>query len=290
MPDFSALSDRLQDVRELIIPAHYCGPHDSGNGGWVSGRLAEMLLAQDAPGAQDADAGMVAADASVTVTLRMPPPLDRPLAVVRAADGAAVELLDLGNHGDGDDGGESGAKAGTSSVVEPLLVASAAPGPRLPAPPVFPEVSPEELAAAQERFPGRRAHAYPRCYACGIERSQEDSVALTPGPLDDSPSADDGPSWWVAAWLPHEVSVANVWAALDCPTGWAAGVEDRYLLLGRMSAQVRELPPAQARCVVFARRTGGEGRKALAESFLCHQGRVLAQAETVWIDAGAPPR
>jgi hypothetical protein len=50
---------------QITIPKRFCGPPESGNGGYVCGLLA----------------GYVNGDAEVT--LRLPPPLDRPLDVVR---------------------------------------------------------------------------------------------------------------------------------------------------------------------------------------------------------------
>ena len=60
---------------EITFPRHFRGPLTSANGGYACGRLAAFV---------DAD--------EVEVTLRLPPPLDRPLAVV--PDGDGVRLLD----------------------------------------------------------------------------------------------------------------------------------------------------------------------------------------------------
>ena len=60
---------------EITFPRRYRGPLTSANGGYACGRLAAFV---------DAD--------EVEVTLRLPPPLDRPLAVERDGDG--VLLLD----------------------------------------------------------------------------------------------------------------------------------------------------------------------------------------------------
>ena len=49
---------------QLTIPHRYCGPPESGNGGWVSGAVAEHV-----PTTADRPA--------VTVRLASPPPLDR---------------------------------------------------------------------------------------------------------------------------------------------------------------------------------------------------------------------
>jgi hypothetical protein len=60
---------------ELLLPHRYRGPVDSANGGYASGRLAQLV---------DSD--------SVEVTLRRPPPLERSLEVRHEVD--AVLLLD----------------------------------------------------------------------------------------------------------------------------------------------------------------------------------------------------
>ena len=58
----------------VIVPARFCGPPTSGNGGYTAGLLAACL--------PDA--------AAVEVTLRRPPPLERALAVVREGDRAEL--------------------------------------------------------------------------------------------------------------------------------------------------------------------------------------------------------
>jgi hypothetical protein len=60
-------------TREFVVRPRFCGPPRSGNGGYVSGRLASFV---------DADV--------VEVTLRSPPPLNVPLVV--SDDGAGVRL------------------------------------------------------------------------------------------------------------------------------------------------------------------------------------------------------
>ena len=56
-------------MTSIIIDKRYCGPPNSGNGGYVCGRLARHI-----PGGAE-------------VTLRAPPPLDKPLDVVATDDG-----------------------------------------------------------------------------------------------------------------------------------------------------------------------------------------------------------
>src|SRR4051812_43464658 len=56
----------------LTIEPRFNGPPDSGNGGYSFGRLAQFVDAQAAE-----------------VTLRLPPPIGRPLEVERCDDGGA---------------------------------------------------------------------------------------------------------------------------------------------------------------------------------------------------------
>jgi hypothetical protein len=56
-------------MTSIMIDKRYCGPPNSGNGGYVCGRLARHI-----PGGAE-------------VTLRAPPPLDKPLDVVAMDDG-----------------------------------------------------------------------------------------------------------------------------------------------------------------------------------------------------------
>src|SRR6476660_1106615 len=69
----------------FVVPARFCGPPESGNGGWVSGHAAALLQ----PGRDEA----------VTVRLRTPPPLDRQLAVrTGSANGLRTLEVSDGEH------------------------------------------------------------------------------------------------------------------------------------------------------------------------------------------------
>ena len=56
----------------FMVEKRFCGPPESGNGGYVCGLLARYVIG-------DAE-----------VTLRRPPPLERPLTIDRTSDGGAV--------------------------------------------------------------------------------------------------------------------------------------------------------------------------------------------------------
>lgn len=222
----------------FLVPARFCGPPASGNGGWVSGHAAGLLVEPGGP--------------AVRVRLLSPPPLDTAMAVRR--DDAGIEVAD-GPH--------------------PVLQAAPAAGPLdgdLPGP-----VGYAEAAAAAERFPGLHDHPFPGCFVCGTDRDPEDGLALRPGPV-------DGGSVFAAAWVPRERSVETAWAALDCPGAWALGFAGRPMVLGTMTAEVRELPEPGAAHVVVAWPQGVEGRKHHSGTALyTEDGRLLARADAIWI-------
>jgi hypothetical protein len=190
------------------------------------------------------------------VTLRRPPPLECELETHVQPDGEAVEVHD------------SGTLLAEARRVELAIE-------------VPPPVSLEDAEAASRRYPGFDHHAYPTCFTCGPER--EDGLRIFAGPVDGRPGLVAAP------WTPHEpVAAEVVWAALDCPSGWAVDDFQREgVLLGRMAARVLDLPRVGEPHVVLGWRVGEDGRKRYAGSaLLTPRGEVLATARSTWIVPG----
>jgi hypothetical protein len=160
----------------LTIPARFNGPPSTANGGYTCGLVAGLVGTEE-----------------VAVSLRVPPPLERPLEVVRDGDG--VQLRD----------GEEVVAEGAPETL----------GLEVPEP-----VSPEEAATASKAGRARwtAEHPFPTCVVCGPERGPGDGLCVFPGEL--------GDGTYAAAWTPDEsvcdgngfVRPECVWAALDCPT------------------------------------------------------------------------
>lgn len=197
--------------------------------------------------------GSAAADTAAVVTLRSPPPLDTPLSVVADGDGA-VRLFE----------GER-------------LVAEAARS-RLDVDAVAP-VDGERARAASGAYPGFTAHPFPECFVCGTARGTGDGLRLFPGRLGDGRTA----CVWTVA--PESAGRSElVWAALDCPGAWAAEIEGRPMVLGRMAATAVALPGPGEECVVMGRLLGSEGRKTwTATTAYGADGRELGRAHATWI-------
>ncbi len=195
--------------------------------------------------------------AGVTVSLLAPPPLDTPM-TVETADGATVAALD-------------GA---------PVARAEAAPAPA-PDAQIGP-VSAAEARAAEASYPGFRTHPFPTCFACGTDR--DDGLRIFPGPVADQ----DGRTRLAATWTPddslYDDPLAATWAALDCVGGWAGDLENRVMVLARMTAWVEALPETGTEHVVLGLGRGSEGRKTFTSSALLDpDGRVVGRAEHLWI-------
>ncbi len=238
----------------LVIPARFSGPPASGNGGWVAGTLAGFL--------PDA--------AAVTVRLSSPPPLDVPLDVVP-------------DDGPGGSGGVRLERAGR-------VVAAATPaGPSAAAPYEPPDafVSFEDAEAAAACYPGAADHPFPSCFVCSPARRSGDGLRLTPGRPPGGPAGTTATPWVPDASLDAGdglVAAAAVWAALDCPGGWAVDIAGRPMVLGTVTATVLRRPLVGERCVVTGTARDEVGRKAFTTTTLWSaDGERLAGAAAVWV-------
>jgi hypothetical protein len=216
---------------EVVIDRKFRGPMESANGGYTCGLLASFL------------------HGPAQVTLRLPPPLERPLEV--ATEGA-IELRD------GD------AVVAEAAAAELDLEAPAA-------------ISFADAAAAA--LPeGDKGSIFPECFVCGWQR--EDGLRIYAGPV-------TGTELVAATWLPTEdvISPEFVWAALDCPGAYAVHFGKRgNPVLGRLAARVEHLPHPGERCIVMGWPLGEDGRKLYAgTSAIGQDGRVLGAARATWI-------
>jgi hypothetical protein len=219
----------------FTVERRFRGPTTSGNGGYVSGLVAAAVGA-----------------GPVTVTLRTPPPLERPLELVPAPDAVVLAA-------DGVTVAEARAESAELGAVEP--------------------VGPGEAAATAEHFAGLHLHPFPQCFVCGTDRDPRDALCLRPGRLEDGRTAC---VWTVDADLAGRPEL--VWAALDCPGGWAAPIEGRPMVLGRMTARVDRAPLAGERVVVMGKLLGQDGRKFFtATTAYGPDGDVLGLARATWI-------
>ena len=190
---------------------------------------------------------------TVRVTLRQPPPLDTPMPVT---GGTAHD--------------SAGAVVAVAEVVDDALTPVAA-------------VDLDTAQAASVSYAGLRGHPFPTCFACGTGREPGDGLRIFPGRVPGG-----SPGSVAAPWTPDPSLapdwLAATWAALDCVGGWTSDLEERPLVLGRMTARVDTLPATGEPHVVVGEARGTEGRKtSTAASLYASDGRLVGTAEHVWI-------
>jgi hypothetical protein len=199
------------------------------------------------------------------VTLRLPPPLDTPMSVEADGDGLVLR------HGDD-------------------LIAEAVPSSLdmdVPPPPTWDEA----MSSARGRT-SYTDHVVPTCYGCGPERGDSDGLCIFTGPVADRDMV--AAPWVPAAGLAAAdglVSPEHLWAALDCPGGWATIEEGEAALLGRYVVEVFALPRPGDRLIVSAwPREPRDGRKLYPGSAIhTADGDLLAAGRAIWISIGKTP-
>jgi hypothetical protein len=144
-----------------------------------------------------------------------------------------------------------------------------------------------EASRASTGFPGFAAHPVPGCVVCGTDRSDAAAFRIFPGPL-------AGRDLLAAVWRPGPRAGSNgavgaefVWAALDCPAGWAAasfGTPTGPAVLGRMTARVDRPVLAAEAYILVGWLAGRSGRKLDAGSALySSSGTLHGLSRQTWI-------
>jgi hypothetical protein len=260
-------------ARWLTVAARFRGPSQSANGGYF--------------------AGLVAAHARDVVRVRLlrPPPLEVPLHVVELGDG----VLEVRDHAVPNSA--AGSERATEATASRDVIARATPA-ALDL--VVPRPVPYMVAvAASRRFSGFKHHPFPSCFVCGTERARRDGLRLFPTAVGTDLGNVEG--LVAGPWMPDEteagrdadkVAVPIMYAALDCPGGFAVMSPGRPMLLAEMTAHVDRCARIGEPCVAVGWPIGREGRKAWAGSAVFGEdGSICARASALWIEprAGSMP-
>jgi hypothetical protein len=248
----AAMSDRT-----IVVARRFRGPDAgpaTGNGGYFCGLVA----------------GVAPQAATIEIRASAGVPLDRPLAV--RVDAGAVAVLDDG-----------------------ALVARSSPARLAVHPPAPPSL--EVALEASRRFEaqlddGSVRHTFPECFVCGHRRAAGDGMRLFAGPL-----PRDGPERGqarVAGWRPDPAFLDEagrlrpefVWAALDCPGGWAL---PGPINTGTLQVEIREPVDGRRPLIVMGWRApapgprAGSRRRYAGTALFDAGGRLLALGAAIWV-------
>jgi hypothetical protein len=235
----------METTRSISIERRFCGPPTSGNGGFVCGRVAELI------------------SGVAEVTLRAPPPLDEALDLTRRQDGR-VELTRAGSllaEGRAIDSIDLDLPAPVSLHEASAASANFIGWKQHPYPTCFVCGTVRPLADGLGLHPGavgeRKLVAAP--WTPGLDLCQPDGT-LHPRFVW---AALDCPSWFGHA------------SFVDAPPA---------ILLGRLAVQIEQLPRGGEPHVVLGWSLRVEGRRILCAAALHDAaGRYLARSVATWI-------
>ena len=199
-------------------------------------------------------AGAAPQATTIEIRARAGVPLDRPLAV--RVDAGAVEVLDDG-----------------------ALVARSSPARLAVHPPVPPPL--DVALEASRRFEahlddGSIPHAFPECFVCGHRRAPGRGQVRVAGWRPDAALLD------AAGRLRPEF----VWAALDCPGGWALPGAGNT---GTLQVEIREPVDGRRPLIVMGWRApapsprAGSRRRYAGTAMFDAGGRLLALGAAIWV-------
>jgi hypothetical protein len=235
----------------VMIDDRFCGPPNSGNGGYACGQLAGVLGGED-----------------VEVTLQAPPPLNVELEVV--SDGAEARLLD---------GDRVIASAKPTGVR--VAVPAGAPEP-------LEKAALDAVVASFDAARYETTHAFPTCFTCGPARAVGDGLRIFPSPLPQAGhyawSWAPDPEFFDSTGAMDETIL---WAALDCPSGQAwlsADPEIGTIVLGKMAATITRLPTPNEALQVLSWTGNAEGRRRPAGSAIYGtRGDLIGVSSATWV-------
>jgi hypothetical protein len=239
-------------LKTITIGRQFCGPPNSGNGGYVCGLLSKGL------------------DGPVTAVLRAPIPLDFDLRLT-SRDGGNLLLgeadLLIGE-------GAPAIQALPEPPVAPTVAAARAAGLRHLG--LTQRIHPICFTCGAERQDGDGLRVLP-----GQLGGAETGVVACTWTPHASFAASDG-----------TIATEVVWAALDCPGyfAWVEKEGRHGALLGTMTGEVVASVKAGEEYVVVAWPIERDGRKEIAGTALFDaRGQLMARAHQVWIVMGPRP-
>lgn len=240
----------------VSIPARFCGPSGSGNGGYVCGITAGALAGENRV---------------VEVSLLAPPPLEQSLELERNGDEA--RLL-----------------AGETVIA---VARPAEPPVPLPAgsPPLLSRTDAVAAADAFDIDEYRRSHDFPSCYTCGPDRAVGDGLRIFPAATDRPDRYvwpwTPHPSLFGDGNGEDRIDDPVIWAALDCPSGLAWIRQDPEMgaiVLANMITVIHRSPAPGEPLVVAGWSEDAHGRRRGARSVIhTDAGEILAAAVALWV-------
>lgn len=236
----------MRSAQTVVIKHRFCGPPNSGNGGYSCGILGKHI-----PGPSQ-------------VRLHQPPPLDQLLTLSQDQDSWLLK--------------HKGQLVGSAQPTQLDL--------SVPQPPSLQQARAARMEYPDDKEtvfgtcfvcgPARDAGDGLRLF-CGAVEDGSAEIPLVACDWQPDSSLLDGEG---------NVADEYIWSALDCPSYFALGLAtDKISLLAQMSCCIDRPVPSNQPLIVYAWKRYIDGRKGFSAAALANtEGDVLARAEHLWIE------
>lgn len=241
---------------EICISDRFCGPPNSGNGGYTCGLVARHFAQHLAP------------NTPCEVMLRAPPPLNTALSFHCDADNRKAEQAEL-RYGD----------TVIATAQRKHYDINVPPAPSL-----------AQAAKAEKNCRGLRNHTFPCCFVCGPDRAPGDGLRIFAG-QENGNDTKNKTGLVASRWTPDaslgyttgELDAEFIWAALDCPGYFAVREQAQYALLGSLCATILQPIQVDEALVVIGWPIHSDGRKHRAGTAIYRGEMLLASAVATWV-------
>ncbi|PJZ83058.1 hypothetical protein [Leptospira harrisiae] len=243
--------------QSIQINEKYCGPPMSGNGGYIAGITANQIQN----------------NASV-IKIKSPAPLNQPLYFVKDPSINKIKLLDIDNNVIIAEGQED------NDFYLPF--------------PKFDNKSIEEIRKPIHEYLGFQKHPFSTCFVCGPEREHEDGMRIFPAKISDQTGFAylHGAIWnpWKKLGDTNDKILNEiVWAALDCPGGFAVSFVDPIMIvLVKLRARINENISVNDTYAIQAWEIGRNRRQRIAGTAIYRLSdfKCVAYSEAYWMIPG----
>ncbi|PJZ27642.1 hypothetical protein [Leptospira kmetyi] len=247
----------ISNFESIEINEKYCGPPNSGNGGYVAGITANPIEHKAA-----------------VIKIRAPAPLGETLYYSGDSGKNGIRLL---------------------SKESNLVIAEAKEDSEFYRD--VPELNSSSLEGIQhpeKEYLGFKQHPFPTCFVCGPNRNHEDGMRIFPAKISDQVGFTHLHGAFWNPWKDLSGTDGNVrneivWAALDCPGGFAVSyVEPTLIVLAKLRGRLLEPIFPEVPYAILSWEIGRNRRQRIAGTaiYRIEDRKCVAYSEALWMVPG----
>ncbi|TGM34002.1 hypothetical protein EHQ92_17870 [Leptospira biflexa] len=242
------------NLESTEINEKYCGPPMSGNGGYIAGIIANQIQ-----------------NNAAVVKIKAPAPLNQTLFFSNDFESSRIKLIIK----------ESNILIAEGQEDKDFYLDV----------PEFNAKSIEEIRNPIQAYLGFKKHPFSTCFVCGTERKAKDGMRIFPAKISDQSKFNHLHGSFWNPWKELGDSRGKifneiVWAALDCPGGFAVSFLDpRMIVLVKLRARLMNSVFADTTYAIQAWEISRNRRQRIAGTAIYQLGdfKCVAYSEAIWM-------